>query len=777
MPNPKKTLVVLDAQSILHRAYHALPSFTSPQGEPTGALYGFTAMLLKILRELRPDYIVASYDLAKPTFRHVVYKEYKAHRPETAEELSSQIDVSKEILQKFNIPIYEKEGYEADDLIATIVERTKKQKDIKIIVASGDLDALALVEDEKVRVYTLKKGIEEQTFYGEKEVQKRFGFSPKFMSDFKGLKGDPSDNIPGVKGIGEKTASQLIQKFGHLEDILAKAKSGPDELKEAGFGPKVIKSLQENQEEALFSKSLASLKKDVSFEFKPLETNNWQKYNKEQLIKLFQSLGFKTLLARLEEIGLKETHNFSFDKERAGHLSIMYWLLDSRRTNPKPEEILFSLFPGKRPSAALFPGAVEILEKEVAAQELEKVLKEIELPLIPVLSKMKSSGILTDAEKLKKLTTLVGDKIEKIEKEIFKIMGEEFNPNSHQEVRRVLFEKLKINYRGLRRTTKGVISTSIPELLKIKKAHPIIEKIIKHRELAKLKSGYLESLPQFVQKDKRIHPDYLITSTATGRLSARNPNLQNIPLENKEIPLREIFIAPKDYLLVSFDYSQIELRLAAHFSQDENLIKAFREEKDIHVLTASKIFNTEEEKITPEMRNFAKTINFGILYGMGARSLAENLETSLEEAQSFLDGYFIAFPQLLNYIEDVKKEAGENGYVLTLFGRKRFIPEIGSGIERIRREGERKAINFPIQGSAADLIKLAMIQINEFLKDKKDVKLVLQIHDELIFEVKEEAVKKLAPEIKKIMEQICSLKVPLKVDIKSGKNWGALKNL
>lgn len=776
-----KTFVVLDAQSILHRAYHALPYFTSPSGEPTGALYGFTAMLLKILRDLKPNYIAAAYDLPKPTFRHAVYKEYKSHRPKAEEELIAQIDISKDILKKFNIPFYEKAGYEADDLIATIVEKTKARKDIKIIIASGDLDSLALAEDDKVRIYTLKRGIEDQTFYGEKEVKKRFGFSPRFMADFKGLKGDASDNIPGVFGIGEKTASELIQKFGSLENILDKAKNNPDELKQAGFGPKVIKSLRENEEQALFSKTMALLKKDVMIDFSLPEPDAWKKYNKKELIELLRSFGFKTLLARLEGISPAKNHSsFALDQSQNKKLAIMYWLLDSRRNNPETEEILSALFPGQAPSESLVQKSLLILEEEIKKEKLDKVLSEIELPLVPILAEMKSNGILVDREKLKSLNKAAEEKIKTIEREIFRIGGEEFNINSHQEVRRILFEKIKLNSKGLKKTGKGIVSTSTPELLKIKNKHAIVNQIIKHRALSKLKTGYLEALSHFVQKDGRIHPDYLMTSTATGRLSTRNPNLQNIPLENRDIPLREIFVSPGGFSLVAFDYSQIELRLAAHFSQDENLAKAFQKGRDIHTLTAAKIFNIDEEKVTSKMRNFAKTVNFGILYGMSAKSLAENLAISLEEAQNFLDEYFLAFPKLKEYIEKAKKEAAETGRVLTLFGRRRIIPEINSNIARIQKEGERKAINFPIQGSAADLIKLAMIKIDGWIKEnnlQNAIKPVLQIHDELIFEIKDERVESLASEVKKIMEEVCALRVPLKVDIKRGKNLGEMKEL
>src|SRR3989338_6739197 len=692
-----KTLVILDSQAILHRAYHALPYFTSPQGQPTGALYGFTAMLLKILRDLKPDYIAACYDLAKPTFRHIVYKQYKAHRPKTENELVLQIDTSKEILKRFNIPVYEKEGFEADDLIATIVEKTKKEKDLKIIIATGDLDALALVEQDKVKVYTLRQGIEEAAFYGQKEVEKRFGFPPEFISDFKGLKGDPSDNIEGVKGIGEKTASELIKKFGSLENILNKAKNNPEILQQAGFKERIIKALVQNEETALFSKALACLRKDLPIEFSLPSQFNWREFDKNKLVELFQSLGFKTFLARLSEVKPPTMTREAFDfagLPETKELGVKYWLLDSRRTNPKNEEILASLFPNEKISVELISKAEEILEKEIKEQGLERLFKEIEIPLIPIIERM--------------------------------------------------------------------------------------EKNDKQRELKKLVSGYLEALPEHIGNDKRIHPKFNQTGTATGRLSCEEPNLQNIPLKGEGNLIRKIFIASMGFKLVSLDYSQIELGLAAHFSEDENLIKAFREDKDIHAITASKIFDLPEDKVDEEKRNFAKTINFGILYGMSARALAEAIGVSYEEARIFLDEYFKDFPKLFNYFESVKNSAREKGFLTTLFGRKRFIPEINSNIERIKREGERKALNFPIQGSAADLIKLSMVKIDEYLQKNnliEKAKLILQIHDELIFEIKEEAASKIVPEIQKIMEEIHSLRIPLKTEIKSGNNWAELSLL
>ena len=778
-----KTLVILDSQAILHRAYHALPYFTSPQGQLTGALYGFTAMLLKILRDLKPDYIAACYDLAKPTFRHIVYKQYKAHRPKTENELVLQIDTSKEILKRFNIPVYEKEGFEADDLIATIVEKTKKEKDLKIIIATGDLDALALVEQDKVKVYTLRQGIEEAAFYGQKEVEKRFGFPPEFISDFKGLKGDPSDNIPGVKGIGEKTASELIKKFGSLENILNKAKNNPEILQQAGFKERIIKALVQNEETALFSKALACLRKDLPIEFSLPSQFNWREFDKNKLIELFQSLGFKTFLARLSEVKPPTMTQKAFDfagLPETKELGVKYWLLDSRRTNPKNEEILASLFPNEKISVELISKAEEILEKEIKEQGLERLFKEIEIPLIPIIERMEKNGILIDSEELNNQRKIFQDKTAEIKEEIFEIAGEKFNVNSPKEVRRILFEKLQIKNKRARKTGGGEISTATPELLKIASAHPIVEKIIKQRELQKLVSGYLEALPEHIGNDKRIHPKFNQTGTATGRLSCEEPNLQNIPLKGEGNLIRKIFIASMGFKLVSLDYSQIELRLAAHFSEDENLIKAFREDKDIHAITASKIFDLPEDKVDEEKRNFAKTINFGILYGMSARALAEAIGVSYEEARIFLDEYFKDFPKLFNYFESVKNSAREKGFLTTLFGRKRFIPEINSNIERIKREGERKALNFPIQGSAADLIKLSMVKIDEYLQKNnliEKAKLILQIHDELIFEIKEEAASKIVPEIQKIMEEIHSLRIPLKTEIKSGNNWAELSLL
>lgn len=723
---------------------------------------------------------MAAYDLSAPTFRHLVYKEYKAQRPATENELKIQINFSKEILKAFGIPVYEKEGYEADDLIGAIVEKLKKEKDIEIIIGSGDLDLLQLAENEKIKIYTLKKGVQETTIYDRESIKKRFGFEPEFLPDFKALKGDPSDNIPGVKGIGEKTAAELIKKFGSLENILEKAEKNPKELEKSGIKPKIIELLRLYKEQALFSKELASIRKDMPLEF--LLPEKFQ-IRKESVIKIFQELGFKTLLGRLEtnfqekkEIteekklknpapGGRGSPNF-VGRQKEKEALLMFWLLDSRRTNPTIKDLSDFYYPRK------FPEIYETLLKELQKENLKEWFYNVELVLSEILRKMEQNGIMAGKKRLHELNKVYEQEFLLLQKNIWDLSGEEFNINSPKEVRRILFEKLKISAKGVKKTPAGEISTAFEELVKIKTAHPVVDKLIQSRETQKIKSGFLEPILNAVQKDDRVHPVFNQTATVTGRLSSEKPNLQNIPLK-----IREVFGAPIGFKFISFDYSQIELRILAIISGDNVLKEAFLKNSDIHRLTALKIFKIPEEKISETMRNQAKTVNFGIIYGMGVKSLSERLGISLEEARVFLDEYFLDFPKIKEYIETTKENARKNGYVSTLFGRKRFLPEINSEISRIGFEAERQAINSPIQGSAADFIKIAMVKIDKLMKQEgleKDMRLILQIHDELLFEIKEELIPEIAPKIKKIMEDVYHSEIPIRADVKVGNNWAEL---
>ena len=770
-----KLLVILDAHAILHRAYHALPHFTSPKGEPTGALYGFTAMLLKIIRELKPDYLAAAYDVAEPTFRHIAYEKYKATRAKTDDELIPQFDRSKEILKAFGVPVYGEPRFEADDIIGTVVDKNKKTKNLDIVIASGDLDTLQLVSGDKVRVYTLRKGNEEM-IYDEKEVEKRYGFGPELVPDYKGLVGDPSDNIPGIKGIGEKIAGLLIQKFGSVEKIMEIAKNEPEKLKSAGVKERAIKLLAEGEEEALFSKTLATIRLDapIKFEFKKME---WSGFDKAELEKTFRELGFNSLLGRIpgSEGVVTKIEKTATDPKLAKKIEIAFWLLDSRRINVSSDEVL------KIIGASSVESAYKKLSAELEKSGLAKIFKEIEEPLTGVLAQMQKEGILLDAKLLKNLSKKYQQELDVLTSEIHKIAGEEFNINSTKEMRRILFEKLKLDTKKIKKTGGGEKSTRFSELLKLKGLNPIIDAILKYRELAKLKSTYVDALPELVGEDGRIHTTFLQTGTATGRLASRDPNLQNIPIRTElGREVRAAFTAPKGKAILTADYSQIELRIAAILSGDKKMKEAFIEGKDIHTMTASEVFNTPEKKVTSEMRRRAKVINFGILYGMGKRALAENLGISQDEAELYIREYFSDFEGIRSYAERVKNDARRKGYVETMFGRKRFLPEINSPMQFMRSEAERMAVNSPIQGTAADIIKKAMIKIQDMIEKDfgaKKLKMILQIHDELLFEAEAGALKEAARRVKDIMEGVLKTDIPIKVELSYGPNWSELEKL
>jgi len=718
----RKVLVLIDSHAVLHRAFHALPNFISPKGEPTGALYGFSAFLLKAIRELEPDYLAACYDLPEPTFRHIAYEKYKAKRPKMDEGLAMQINRSRDILKAFNIPVYDSSGFEADDILGTIVENLKSQiSNLKIIVASGDLDTLQLVKNNDVVVYTLSKGIKEAVTYNEEAVKKRFGFSPKLTPDFKALKGDPSDNIIGVPGIGDKSASELIQKFTTIENIYKKLKKDKKALEKKGIKPRIIKLLEENEEEAMFSKTLAEIRKDAPIEFS-LENSAWQdSFDIEKVKTLFQELGFRSLIERLQIA-----------------------------KNPPLQE----RFKGQVP---------------------EKLFYEVELPLLKVLNEMQERGILLDIEYLTELSKEYHKKLNELEKKIWSFAEEKFNINSPQQLSVILFDKLNLQVKGLRKTSRGSRSTNISELIKLKDTHPIINEIISYREFAKLISTYVDALPKMLDKNNRLHTTFDQAGTSTGRISSKNPNLQNIP-KRTELGrnIRRAFITDKGFNLVSFDYSQIELRITAILSGDSKLKKAFKEGRDIHDAVASEVFNVDIDKVTPEMRRKAKIINFGIIYGMGINALKENIGCTREEAQMFYDEYFHDFRGVAEYLEKTKKDVYEKGYTETLFGRKRFFPEIKSPLEYIRKEAERMAVNAPIQGSAADFIKIAMVKINKILEERKlkdKTRLLLQIHDELLYEIDEKNIDEAAAMIIKIMEEVYKSDILIKVNAYVGKNW------
>lgn len=900
--------VIIDGNSLLHRAWHALPPLTTKSGEVTNAVYGFTMILLRVLKELKPDYLAVAFDTKAPTFRHQEYKEYKAQRKKQPDEFYKQLPLTKEVLTGLGLQYIEAPGFEADDIVGTLCQKTTDEKTkFKNIIVSGDLDNLQLI-NQQTEVYTLKKGITDVAVYDEKAVQERFGLKPEQMIDFKALRGDPSDNIPGVKGIGEKTAMDLIQQFGSLEKLYQK-------IDKAEIREKVKTLLIEQQEAAFFSKKLVTIKKDVPLEIK-IEDLKIQPVNQEKITTLFQRLEFNSLLPRIISFSeekkpttteakknggneyilidsqekfekflteLKKQKEFALDTETTGldsfeakllgvsfswqnhlayylptvnQLEIKGFSLEPLRQileNPAIKKIghnikydfeilknhgfhlqgiyfdtmvaAYLLNPGKRTYGLDLLAfnefgfqmtnleeligkrgpkqmPIEMLPMQKLAnyscadadytwrlkqkleprlqlkEKLYEVFEKIEMPLIEVLAQIEENGLRVDVPFLKSLSQEVKKDLDILEAKIFELAGQNFNVNSPKQLKEILFEKLKISVKGLSKTKTG-ISTAAAELEKLKNVHPIIPLISDYRELAKLQSTYLEALPKLVNpKTERLHTSFNQTITATGRLSSSEPNLQNIPTRTtlgKKI--REAFIAQNGFSIISADYSQIELRIIASLANDEKMIGFFKQNKDIHVMTAAQIRGVAPENVTAEMRRLAKTVNFGIIYGLGRISLAESADISREEAANFITSYFNVYPRIKEYIEELKEEAREKEYAETLFGRRRYLPEIISEIQMLKAEAERAAINMPIQGLAADLIKIAMVELRKKLAPfENQAKMICQIHDELLFEVKNEKIQEVAEIIKEVMENPpVKFKVPIKVDLSLGKSWGSLK--
>lgn len=784
----QKTLVLLDAHAILHRAYHALPDFTAPNGEPTGALYGVVTMLLKIAEELKPDYVVACYDLPEPTYRHTAYDKYKAGRAKTDDELAVQINRSRDIFAAFNIPIYECGGFEADDMLGTIVEQTAADDTLNVVIASGDMDTLQLVKNKQVTVYTLRKGIKDTILYDEAAVKERFGFGPDLMPDYKGLRGDPSDNIPGIVGIGEKIATELITQFGSIETIYTKLKKGDAPFIKKGIKPRVITLLREHEEEAQFSKMLATIRRDAPITF-TLPPSDWREsVDAEGVFALFSELGFRSLGGRVKAL-LNISADTSVDQAGSGisdaevtRAGIMLWLIESDRTNPSYDDIIDygrSYF-----DTGDFATITEKLSEELDRLELRSVYESIELPLMEVIAYMNSVGILLDTTYLTKLSKTFHTELTAIEGRIYTHAGTEFNLNSPKQLGDILYDTLGLKPKNQKKTAGGQRSTRESELEKMQDEHPIIADILRYRELQKLLSTYIDNLPKLVGEDGRLRTTFLQTGTTTGRLSSRDPNLQNIPIRSEEgRAMRKGFVASPGYRLVSIDYSQIELRLAAMLSGDQKLIEIFAAGEDVHRAVAAQVFNTTPEEVSKEMRRRAKVINFGILYGMGVNALRTNLgvDATRDEAQEFLNAYFNTFTRLAEYLEETKAFARTHGYTTTMFGRRRRFPGITSSAPFIRASAERMAINAPIQGTEADIVRIAMNEVYAYLKSEQlldDVRILLQVHDEIVFEAKEGVIDAVVPKIVDIMEQVLAGKethgVPVVVDVATGENWTEL---
>lgn len=883
----KKRLFLIDGNSFCYRAYYAIRSLSNSKGQPTNAVYGFTTMLNKIIKDENPDMLAVAFDMKGPTFRHKKFEDYKSHRKPMPDDLVSQLPIIKKVVAAYNIPIYEIEGYEADDVLATLARRAE-EKDIETFIVTGDKDALQLV-GPNIKVYSTHK---EGLVYDAARVKEAYGVGPEGITDIIALMGDATDNIPGVKGIGEKTAVELLSEFGTLEKLYKNI----DKVKSAARK----KMLVENEKSALMSKELAVLDENVplNIDFGELRL---KEPDQQVLVELFKELEFKSLLKsvtpsdKLESEyilienekdldglvkGLKASGEFVFDTEttseepvlaklagisfcwkegiayyvgvcegcenrklntgivlgklkevfedkaikKAGQ-NIKYdyivlanygirvkgitfdtmvasYLLNPSKLNHNLDDISIEYLGHKMttPIEALIgkgKNAItmdkvdvdkvrcyscedsdvtfrlkKMLEKELSKKDLDSLFYDVEMPLIEVLAQMEMDGVSIDSDYLKELSDEMEKKLDRLTKKIYELAEGEFNINSPKQLSAVLFEKLKLPI--IKRTKTG-ISTDEDVLTKLASKHPLPEKLLEYRELAKLKSTYVDNLPGLINPDTgKLHTSFNQTVTATGRLSSSGPNLQNIPIKTEEgRKIRKAFVASdKDSILLSADYSQIELRVLAHFSDDKNLIKAFREGLDIHSFTASLVFGVKEKDVTSEMRGMAKTVNFGIIYGMSPYGLSQSLGIEVDKAKEFIDAYFERYPSVRQYIEEVLEEAREKGYVTTILGRRRYVPEINSPDMRIRQFAERTAINTPIQGSAADIIKVAMIAIHEKLnKNKLASRMILQVHDELVFDVPEGELKEVYHIVKEGMENLIKLKVPVEAHIEAGANW------
>src|SRR3989339_81510 len=905
MTKKLKKLVIIDSNALLHRAWHAIPPLKTKDGLMVNAVFGYTSLLLNILRELKPEYIIASFDIAGKTFRHEQYKDYKAQRIKQADEFYEQFPLSKEVLTAFNIPILTKAGFEADDIIGTISQEAyQKYKDLEIIIITGDLDALQLVND-RVKVLTLKRGFNDTVTYDLAAVKKRYDLKPEQLIDLKAIQGDTSDNIKGVKGIGEKGAAELIKKFGSLDNLYKKIDSA--DIKE-----KTKQLLLDQKQQAYDSRTLVTIVRNVPLDW-TLEEARFSQFDSEDVYKVFQKLEFKSLLNKIphnqsdinnnafsqnqdnnytiikdEEVfknfyaKLKLQKIFAFDTETTG-LDVLtkkllglsfcwqakeaYYIqmgdkkfndlvleklkpifedekiakvghnikfdykvlrvLDIKLTGLsfdtlvaaylinydrglKLEELAFAYLGYKKlkledlleekpkkkndidilkiaPDKLAWYGAEDaditfrLYEKIYGLMKNDKnfeLLQKIEIPLIPALADMELAGICLDKKFLANMELQFKKDLEKLTEKIYKLAGKEFNIASPAQLKKVLFEDMAISVSGIKKTKTG-LSTAASELDKLKGVHPIISLLVEYRELSKLQSTYIKALPELINSHShRLHTSFNQTVTATGRLSSSNPNLQNIPIRTElGKKIRQAFVAPDKHILLSADYSQIELRLAAALSNDPKMIAAFQRGEDIHARTAAEIHKIELDQVTKDIRRTAKEINFGILYGLGSLGLAQRTGLSRNEAKDFIEKYFNVYKKIKQYIDYTKNFAHQNGYSQTIFGRRRYLPDINSSMPMLRAAAERMAINMPVQGTAADLIKLAMISISQDLpKLSPGSKIVLQVHDELVLEVPEKELDKVATFVKKTMESVYQLPVPLSVDLEIGKNWGELKN-
>ncbi len=929
--------MIVDGHALIHRAFHALPpTLRTKDGEVVNAVFGFTMILLKALAKIHPEYAAVTFDLPGGTWRDKIYKEYKAQRVKAPDELYRQIPRVKEVVRALNIPIYEKTGFEADDVLATLSDQHEKYDDgAATIIVTGDMDTLQLV-DRQTKVFTLRKGMTDTVLYDTAGVKERYGLKPEQLVDYKALAGDASDNIPGVKGIGPKTATELLQKYGTLEKIYTEAKSQKSKVKST-----LKQKLIDHEQDSYQSQKLARVVRDVPEIKLKLDDCYLRNYDRAKVVDLFQQLQFQSLLKNLPPAApdaasgamggqrppvlkipaekkqvikrecilvndaktfaeflakLKQQKSFVFDTEtdrldqvtgilcgisfsweegqayyvvpfddtvwsrlkpiladgriaKGGHNTkydisvlaniglavrgladdsmIISYLLDPGTRAHNLSQLAFAelgveMIPietligkgktqlgfGQVPlqKAAEYSGAdaevtgrlIKILKNKLQAlAELQlkaktfcayrqadgrlwnvaDLYRKIELPLVEILVEMERAGVRLDSDILIKTAHEFEDRIKTAEQSIYKLAGEEFNIGSPLQLRKIIFDKLNLGTADIKKTKTGY-STAASELEKLRSRHEIVDKIFIHRELSKLKNTYLDALPRLVNKKTgRLHTSFNQTVTATGRLSSSNPNLQNIPIKSEEgQKIRRAFIAAPGYRLISLDYSQIDLRVLAHFTRDPGLQEAFRKGEDIHSAVAARIFNKPLAQVEKNDRRIAKVVNFGIVYGMSAHGLSQTLKVERNQAKEYIERYFAKHPLVQEYMKEMAAFAKQHGYVETLFGRRRNLPEINSSQFAVRGSAERMAINMPIQGTASDIVKLAMIAVAKCLTEYgRQARMLLQVHDELLLEVKEDKVTEVVKKCTNAMEQAAKLSVPLKVNAQIGENWGAMK--
>jgi DNA polymerase-1 len=876
--SPGRKIVLIDANGLVYRAFFALPYFTTTAGRPTNAVYGFTSMLLKILDEERPDYLAAAYDKAAPTFRHEAFKEYKATRQRMPDDLRPQLLTSKEILEALAVPIYEVAGYEADDILGTMARRAAADG-FEVLIVTGDLDCLQLV-DGRIKVMMTSRGISETVVYDGAKVRERFGFDPVRLPDYKGLKGDTTDNIPGVPGVGEKTASQLIQQFGEIEDLLEHLDQVPAKLQRA---------IKEHAEQVLQSKHLATIVTDVPLDW------SWEELRRRppdraRVRELFSSLEFKSLIDRvgvvpeprpeaayrtaasaaaaaaavadaaalgvslvredghplaarltgvavspapghalylpvadqippelvpvlegttsktsadvkadlltLRRFGLRP-RGLDFDVAVASYLmnpgrrshtlgTAAWEFLGWRLRSEEPagdadgngqEGIQGGLGLGRDPAAEACEAADVlgrlrgVMTERMQERDVYALFRDTEMPLVEVLAEMEAAGVAVDVPYLRDLSGELERRLTDLTAEIYRLAGSEFNIGSPKQLGFILFDKLQLP--ALKRTKTGY-STDAEVLEQLAPQHEIVAKLLAHRELSKLKQTYVDVLPALLDPHTgRVHATFNQTVAATGRIITTDPNLQNIPIRTEEgRKIRRAIVAGPGHVLLAADYSQIDLRVLAHITGDPGLLDAFQRDDDIHAVTAAEVFGVPRSAVTPDLRRRAKTIVFGVAYGMSEFGLAAQLAIGKAEAKAYIEQYYAKYPKVRQYMLEIVEQCRRDGYVTTIMNRRRYIPEVLTRNRPIREAAERTAINTPIQGSTADIIKAAMVTLGrEVLPAHPAVRMTLHVHDELLFEGPEPDARRIAPEVKRVMESAFALAVPLRVDLRLGLNW------